>query len=86
MVRTMASSASIDVHFEKIAERLDLIIATLDDLLEDPIFLDTINGEQELSLDLALEMLDGVCSKFEKKTASTTIKFPLEIDDSYDAD
>lgn len=84
-IRTMAKSESIEKHFKKIAERLDSIIVMLDDLLEDPIFLDTINGEQELSLDLALEVLDGICTKFEPDEA-IPIQFPLVEDDSYDAD
>jgi len=82
----MAKSESIEKHFKKIAERLDSIIVTLDDLLEDPIFLDTINGEQELSLDLALEVLDGICTKFESEKESPE-QYPLVVaDDSYDAD
>jgi len=82
----MAKSESIEKHFKKIAERLDSIIVTLDDLLEDPIFLDTINGEQELSLDLALEVLDGICTKFESEKGSPE-QYPLVVeDDSYDAD
>ena len=84
-IRTMAKSESIEKHFKKIAERLDSIIVMLDDLLEDPIFLDTINGEQELSLDLALEVLDGICTKFEPDE-SAPVQFPLVEDDSYDAD
>lgn len=81
----MAKSESIEKHFKKIAERLDSIIVMLDDLLEDPIFLDTINGEQELSLDLALEVLDGICTKFEPEEGAPQ-QYPLVVDDSYDAD
>ncbi len=84
-VRTMAQSESIERHFKKISERLDAIIVMLDDLLEDPVFLDTINGEQELSLDLALEVLDGICAKFEPDVPKPE-DFPIVKDDSYDAD
>jgi MinD-like ATPase involved in chromosome partitioning or flagellar assembly len=82
-VKTMASD-SLDKHCEKILERLETIIVILEDLLEDPIFLDTIHGEQELSLDLALEVLDGIVVKFEPEAAPAP-KGPAPVDDSYDA-
>jgi hypothetical protein len=34
-------------------------------LMDDPIFLDTIHGEQELALDQALEMIDNIKYNFE---------------------
>jgi MinD-like ATPase involved in chromosome partitioning or flagellar assembly len=82
-VKTMASD-SLDKHCKKILERLETIIVILEDLLEDPIFLDTIHGEQELSLDLALEVLDGIVVKFEPEAAPAS-KGPAPVDDSYDA-
>ncbi len=33
--------------------------------MDDPIFLDTIHGEQELALDQALEMIDNIKYNFE---------------------
>jgi hypothetical protein len=82
-VKTMASD-SLDKHCEKILERLETIITMLEDLLEDPIFLDHIHGEQEMSLDLALEVLDGIAAKFEPEAASVP-RGPIPVDDSYDA-
>jgi hypothetical protein len=82
-VKTMASD-SLDKHCEKILERLETIITMLEDLLEDPIFLDHIHGEQEMSLDLALEVLDGIAAKFEPE-ASSVPRGPIPVDDSYDA-
>ncbi len=82
-VKTMASD-SLDKHCEKILERLETIITMLEDLLEDPIFLDHIHGEQEMSLDLALEVLDGIAAKFEPEAAPAP-KGPAPVDDSYDA-
>lgn len=81
----MAKSTSIEKHFEKIADRLDQVITILDDLLEDPIFLDNIHGEQELSLDLALEVLDGIAVKFEPKEPEKEWQ-PLAADDSFDVE
>ena len=85
VVRTMAQSESIDKHFQRILESLEGVITLLDDLLEDPVFLDTINSEQELSLDLALEVISGICSKFEPDISKPE-EFPIVADDSYDAD
>ena len=82
-VKTMASD-SLDKHCEKILERLETIITMLEDLLEDPIFLDHIHGEQEMSLDLALEVLDGIAAKFEPEATSVP-RGPIPVDDSYDA-
>lgn len=83
-IRTMAKSSSIEKHFERIVEKLDQVITILDDLMEDPIFLDNIHGEQEMSLDLALEVLDGIAAKFEPDLP-TEIPGPIVVDDSYDA-
>ena len=84
-IRIMASSESIEKHFKAILEKINSIIYTLDDLLEDPIFLDTIHGEQELSLDLALEVLDGIATKFEPQV-EVKPQYPLVEDDSFDVD
>ena len=84
-LRTMAASESIEKRFETILEKINSIIYTLDDLLEDAVFLDTIHGEQELSLDLALEVLDGIAAKFELQV-QVKPQFPLVEDDSFDVD
>lgn len=84
-LRTMAASESIEKHFKAILEKINSIIYTLDDLLEDPIFLDTIHGEEELSLDLALEVLDGIATKFEPQVEVKPL-YPLVEDDSFDVD
>ena len=84
-IRTMAQASSIDKHFQAINEKVHTVINLLDDLLEDPLFLDNIHGEQELSLDLALEMLDRIATQFEPEVVVEQ-KYPLAVDDSYDAD
>lgn len=84
-IRTMAKSSSIEKHFERIVEKLDQVITILDDLMEDPIFLDNIHGEQEMSLDLALEVLDGIAAKFEPAPPKE-VEGPIVEDTSYDAD
>jgi hypothetical protein len=82
-IRTMAANESIEKRFEGILEKINSIICTLDDLLEDPIFLDTIHGEDEMSLDLALELLDRISVKFEP-TSVTLQDHRIYVDDSFD--
>lgn len=81
----MAASESIEKRFGIILEKINNIVNTLDDLLEDAVFLDTINGGQELSLDLTLEILDGIAAKFEPQV-EVKPQFPLVEDDSFDVD
>ena len=79
------ASDSLDQQLKEILDKLDVIIVTLEDLMENPIFLDNIHGEQEMSLDLALELLDSIAARFEPAEESAP-QYPLTVDDSYDAD
>ena len=71
--------------YKTIVTKLELILNTLDDLMEDPLFMDTIHGEQELSLDLYYELMDTIITQF-KPQETTTAYRPLLVDDSYDAE
>ena len=42
-------------HYEKIVNTLDSMLRDIDELMEDPLFIDNIHGEQELSLDQSVE-------------------------------
>lgn len=81
----MAKADSIDKHYEAIVQKLESVITTLEDLIEDPLFLDSIHGEQEMSLDLTLELLDSILVQFtpEEVTAEVSPQFEAE---SFDAD
>ena len=52
-------------RFQAIVETLETAYRCLEDLMDDPIFLDTIHGDQELALDQALELIDGIKYNFE---------------------
>ena len=41
-----------------------VLLKTIDGLREDPIFIDTIHGEQELNLDQTIELFNGIRSHF----------------------
>jgi hypothetical protein len=83
-IRTMSKDA-VDKKTKAILKSLSDVIGAIDDLLEEPIFLDTIDGEQELALDWTLEMLLKIQSKFEP-VPSKISEYPALVDDSYDAD
>ena len=79
------SKDTFDKKAKDIIKSLSDVITTIDDLLEEPVFLDTIDGEQELALDWTMEMLEKIKSKFEP-VPSKSVEYPLPFDDSYDAD
>ena len=81
----MAQPDTLESHYRNIVESLDIAIATIENLMEDPIFVDNIHGEQELSLDLTLELLDTIMHQFEPDEAPEGDDYPV-IDDSYDAE
>ena len=41
--------------------------STLANLLEDPLFIDSIHGEQEMGLDLALDLIDNIIARIDPK-------------------
>jgi len=75
----------VDKKTKDIIKKLSDLINAIDDLLEEPVFLDTIDGEQELALDWTMEMFEKIKSKFEP-VPSKLVEYPLPVDDSYDAE
>ena len=55
---------NLKTEFESIQRRLDAITCELDELLENPIFINTIHGEQEMQLELTIELLEAITIKF----------------------
>ena len=51
-------------HYEKIVETVDSMMRDIDELMEDPLFINNIHGEQELSLDQAIELLSNIRVQF----------------------
>lgn len=81
----MAKADSIDKHYEAIVQKLESVITTLEDLIEDPLFLDSIHGEQEMSLDLTLELLDSILVQFTPEEVTPEVSPQFEAE-SFDAD
>lgn len=80
----MAKEA-IDDHFYQILQQLRGIINTIDELIENPVFIDNINGEQDLNLDRAIELFEAMVEQFEPAPEPTPFE-PRMVDESYDAD
>ena len=51
-------------HHASILKKLDGVLKTIDGLREDPLFIATIHGEQELSLAQTIELFNGIRSHF----------------------
>ena len=56
---------------------IDYVLKHIDDLREDPLFIEKIHGEQELSLDQTIELLCGIRTHFvtDKKDVELPIGF-----------
>lgn len=81
----MASDSSFEKRFEQIGQSLQAVYETLDDLMEDPLFIDNIHGEQELGLDQTMELLDSIMQHFEPAPVVTEVDPRFERE-SFDAD
>ena len=64
ILTAMKQSKDIVKHHQSVVKRLTSILNNLEILQEDPIFIDGIHGEQELSLDQALELIKSIKEQF----------------------
>ena len=64
MITTMKQSRDMVKHHKNVVKTLDSIHKDIEMLLEDPLFIDGIHGEQELSLDQSLELLRAMRDQF----------------------
>lgn len=76
---------SLQNEFESIKQRLEAITFQLDELLENPIFINTIHGEQEMQLELTLELLDSITIKFLSQEVTVDKYAAYRQDDFSDA-
>ncbi len=84
-IQAMTKNSSIEKHYQDIVNRIDTITTYVEELMEDPLFMDNITGEQELNLDMYLELLDSIMVQFEPEP--TVIDVPPQFEsESFDAD
>ena len=84
-IQNMTSTQSFEKRFEQIYQALQSVHSTLDDLMEDPIFIDNIHGEDELGLDQSMELLETIMSHFAYQPPAVEVSPQFELE-SYDAD
>lgn len=63
-----------DQKQEQFIEALRNVHATLTNLLEDPLFIDSIHGEQEMGLDLSLELIDNIIARIDPKDITSQVE------------
>ena len=64
MITTMQQNKDKVKSHQAVVKKLISIINNVEILQEDPIFIDGIHGEQELSLDQSLELLKAIKEQF----------------------
>ena len=64
-IQQMKKENSLEDRLLRFQKQLLSMIETIDDLLEDPLFQDSISGAEEVSLDQARELFDSICNNFE---------------------
>ena len=77
MIMKLKEKTDIKKHHTSILRKVDTVLKHIDDLREDPLFIEKIDGEQELSLDQTIELLVGIRTHFitEKKDVELPIGF-----------
>lgn len=75
----------IQEHHYQILSQLEGILNTIDALFENPVFIDNIEGEQELRLDAFSEMIEAMVEQFSPAPEAVPFR-PQLHDDSFDAD
>ena len=62
------------------SRKVDIVLKHIDDLREDPLFIEKIHGEQELSLDQTIELLVGIRTHF--ITRKKDVELPIGFESS----
>ena len=77
MIMKLKEKTDVKKHHSNILRKVDSVLKHIDDLREDPLFIEQIHGEQELSLDQTIELLVAIRTKFvtEKKDLELPIGF-----------
>ena len=73
-VMKLKEKTDIKKHHASVLKKLDGVLKTIDGLREDSLFIDTIHGEQELSLDQTIELFNGIRSHFDPADAQKDLK------------
>lgn len=69
-----------DLKQEQFVATLNKIHSDIQALLEDPLFIDSIHGEQEMGLDLTLELLDNITERIAPQDTSVFEEIMTNLD------
>ena len=83
-VQTMAKE-NLEQKNAQIVSMLEGIINTIDELFENPVFINNIEGEEELRLDSFTEMLESMVEQFVPAPEAAPFQPQFEAE-SFDAD
>ena len=64
MIHAMKSSTDMVKHHRSVVKKVDSILNNIDILREDPLFIDNIHGEQDLSLDQTVDLFTAIKAQF----------------------
>ena len=64
MLIDMKKKTSLPDHYKGIVKKLDTVLKTIEGMQEDPLFIDNIHGEQDLSLDQAVDLFTAIKNQF----------------------
>lgn len=84
VIKAMKKTDALASHHETVVTKLQGMIVEIKDLMEDPLFVDNIHGEQELSLDQTLELLTGIMAEFQPAPPKPELPLGHEFE-SFDA-
>ena len=77
MVKTLKKKSKTE-QYATIVTKVDGILKTIEDLMEDSLFIDGIHGEQELSLDQTIELFHGIKANFLTKNVNNEVSAAFE--------
>lgn len=69
-----------DQKQQEFVEKLSTIHHEIENLLEDPLFIDSIHGEQEAGLDLTLELIDNIVDRIRPQDTSAFEELMVGLD------
>ena len=78
MIMKIKQETDLVKHHASICKKIDGMLKTLDGLREDPLFIDNIHGEQELSLDQTIELFHGIKANFLTKNVNNEVSAAFE--------
>lgn len=70
----------VDQKQQKFVEALHDVHSKITNLLEDPFFIDSIHGEQEMGLDLALDLIDNIITRIDIKDVKPQVDLMEQLE------